>query len=304
MLFNMEDIKILTSFEIASNTTDCYYKDQINPYSLYNKNITGKGFTCAVIDTGCDKNHVSLKNKIIGGRNFTGTGDKNDFRDVNGHGTHVAGLISSDPYKQFNGGMAPGAKLLICKALGNDGSGSMQALIDSINYAVDQKVDIINMSLGGRSNIPQLYDAVKRAHDANIIICCASGNEAKGDGGTVDEFCYPGAYGEVIEVGAINKQMKPSTFSNSNNLVDCVCYGERILSCYPGNNYALLDGTSQATPLVSGCILLLAEWFTKEFGRRPTNDELYAALIKCSNTPLTGYNRKQIGFGYIDLGKI
>lgn len=304
MLFNMEDIKILTNAEIASNSTNCYYKDQINPYGLYNKKITGNGFTCAVIDTGCDRDHVSLRDKIIGGRNFTGSGNVNNFSDENGHGTHVAGLISSDPYKQFNGGIAPGAKLLICKALGGNGTGSMNAIIDSIYYAIDQKVDIINMSLGTRTNVPQLYDAIKKAHDANIVICCASGNEAKNDGGTIDEYSYPGAYGEVIEVGAINKQMQPSSFSNSNNLVDCVCYGERILSCYPGNKYALLDGTSQASPLVAGSVLLLAEWFTKEFERKPTNDELYAALIKCSYTPLSGYNRKQIGFGYIDLGKI
>ena len=299
-----DNLQILNDAEVCAMSTASYYKSLLNPHRLYDMGITGKGMVCAVIDSGCEPNHPSLKNKIIGGRNFINEGKgPEDFSDLNGHGTHVAGLISSDPYLSFNGGIAPDAKLLICKALGEHGSGSFDSIINAINYAVDQNVDVINMSLGGGYDLPELHDAILRAYNKNIIVCCASGNEASGDKGVIDEYCYPGAYREVVEVGAINKRKEPSYFSNSNKFVDCVCYGERILSCYPGNSYALLDGTSQATPLVSGCVLLLKQWFIKEFGREPYDEELYAALIRCTDR-VDNYHRKQTGFGFIDLGKL
>ena len=305
-MFNVikDNLKILEEQEVCAMSNASYYKALLNPQHLYDMGVTGKDLVCAVIDSGCDTKHPAFKNKIIGGRNFIKEGKGvTDFSDLNGHGTHVAGLISSNPYLSFNGGIAPGAKLLICKALGENGSGSFDAIINAINYAVDQKVDVINMSLGGGVDLPELHDAIKRAYNANITICCASGNEARGDKGKVDELCYPGAYREVIEVGAINKRRDPSYFSNSNLFVDCVCYGEGILSTYLNNNYALLDGTSQATPLVSGCVLLLKQWFTKEFGREPHEEELYAALIKCTER-LPEYHRKQTGFGFVDLKKL
>ena len=152
-------------------------------------------------------------------------------------------------------------------------------------------------------DIPALYNAVRRAYEKGIVICVASGNEAKNDKGAVDEYCYPGFYHEVVEVGAINKHKEPSYFSNSNNLVDCVTYGEEILSTFKGQSFAVLDGTSMATPIVSGCVILLQQWFEKEFGRKPSKDEVYASLVKCSSI-IEGYSRKQIGFGYIDLNKL
>ena len=305
-MFNVikDNLKILNDQEVCAMAAASYYKSLLNPHHLYDMGVTGKGLVCAVIDSGCDIKHPAFKGKILGGCNFTNEGKgKEDFSDLNGHGTHVAGLISSDPYLTFSGGIAPDAKLLICKALGENGSGSFASIINAINYAVDEKVDVINMSLGGGVDLPELHAAIKRAHEAGITVCCASGNEARGDKGKVDELCYPGAYREVIEVGAINKRRDPSYFSNSNLFVDCVCYGEGILSTYLNNNYALLDGTSQATPLVSGCVLLLKQWFTKEFGREPHEEELYAALIKCTEI-LPEYHRKQTGFGFVDLKKL
>ena len=305
-MFNIikDNLQILNEAEVCAMSTASYYKSLLNPQHLYDMGITGKDMVCAVIDSGCDFKHPAFKDKIIGGCNFTKEGKgPEDFSDLNGHGTHVAGLISSNPYLSFNGGIAPDAKLLICKALGENGSGSFNSIINAINYATDQNVDVINMSLGGGVDIPELHEAVKRAVNKNITICCASGNEANGDKGLVDELCYPGAYREVIEVGAINKRKEPSRFSNSNLFVDCVCYGERILSAYLNNSYALLDGTSQATPQVSGCVLLLKQWFKEEFGREPHEEELYAALIKCTDR-LPEYNRKQTGFGFVDLRKL
>ena len=304
-MFNIQSLKILSENEVTeSNEFNSYYKNLVAPGYFYMRHITGKGQVCAVIDSGCDTTHPLLKDRIIGGKNFTDEGNgEDDYSDLHGHGTHVAGLISSRSYGVFKGGIAHGADLLICKVLKSDGRGSIDAIVEAVNYAIDRNVNVINMSLGTTVDLGSMYDAVRRAYDAGIIVCCASGNAAGGDYGTVDELSYPGAYQEVIEVGSINEYKDPSYFSNSNNVVDCVCYGEKILSTFKDGMFALLDGTSQATPMVSGAVLLIREWFNKEFGRWPSKDEVYATLIKCTTT-MRGYDRRQVGYGYIDLGKL
>lgn len=302
-MFNTERVQIFSEIDILNYSVHSDNKKLLGVDYLYKNNIFGDNLVCAVLDTGCNHYHRALKDKIIGGRNFTNEGNRDDFSDLHGHGTHVAGLISSDALGSFEGGIAPKAKLLICKVLTSQGYGDNRTVIDGLNYAIEQKVNVINMSLGSTIESKELYDVIKRAYDAGIVICCASGNMGRGDIGDVDELCYPGAYQEVIEVGSINHDKIPSIFSNSNNMIDCVCYGEKILSTFLNNQFAVMDGTSQATPLISGCVLLLKEWFIKEFGREPSKDEIYATLIKCSTT-LGGYNRKLTGFGYIDLKKV
>ena len=304
-MFDMSNVEVLSEAALMDKqeVLNSYYKDLIGATNLYIQGITGKDLVCAVIDSGCDCDHVLLKDKIIGGKNFTNEGKKDDYSDLNGHGTHVAGLIAGGEYGPFRGGIAPDAKLIIAKALNSEGTGSMEGIIEAINWCIDQDVNVINMSLGGPVDIPELHDAIKRACDKGIVVCVASGNEAESDYGVIDELCYPGAYQEVIEVGAIDKHKVPSFFSNSNNVVDCVTYGQEILSTFPDQSFAVLDGTSMATPIVSGCVILLQQWFEKEFGRKPSREEIYATLIKCS-CEIEGFNKKQQGFGYIDLGRL
>lgn len=302
-MFNTDKITILSEEDIQLYSVNNSNKNLLGVDYLYEKEIFGNNMVCAVLDTGCDIHHISLKDSIIGGRNFTDEGDIDDFSDLHGHGTHVAGLIASQGYDIFEGGIAPQAKLLICKVLTSKGYGGVESIIDAINYAIENRVNVINMSLGSTMPSDELYEVIHKAIDNNIIVCCASGNMGQGDNGVIDELCYPGAYQEVIEVGSINYNKLPSRFSNSNNVLDCVCYGEDILSTFKNNGFALMSGTSQATPLISGCILLLKEWFIKEFNREPSKDEIYATLIKCSSN-IDNYNRKQVGFGYIDLSKL
>ena len=75
------------------------------------------------------------------------------------------------------------------------------------------------------------------------------------------------------------------------------------MSIFPNNQFAMLDGTSQASPLVAGTVLLLKEWFKKEFNREPGKDEIYGVLAKCRRS-LQGVARKQIGLGYIDISDL
>ncbi|MCY9668497.1 S8 family peptidase [Paenibacillus alginolyticus] len=260
----------------------------------------GKGITVAILDTGCDITHPDLKERIVGGINFTNDdGGKTDaYMDYNGHGTHVAGTIAAT--KNNNGvvGVAPEANLLIIKVLDKHGSGQYDWIINGINFAVEQKADIISMSLGGPENLPALHEAIQKAVAANILVICAAGNEGDGVDST-DEFDYPGCYNEVISVGAIDLERHSSNFSNSNNEVDLVGPGEKILSTYLNGTYATLSGTSMATPHVAGAMALIKVLVNASFERNLTERELYAQLIK-RTVPL-GNSPKLEGNGLVYL---
>ena len=264
------------------------------------KETKGKGVTIAVLDTGCDSKHTDLKEQIKGGRNFTDDdrGNPELFLDYNGHGTHVAGTIAAQQNDVGVVGVAPEASLLIVKVLNREGSGQYEWIINGINYAIEQKADIISMSLGGPNDMPELHEAIKRAVTNNILVVCAAGNEGDGKDST-DEFAYPGRYNEVISVGAINFKRSPTDFTNSHNEIDLVAPGEKILSTYLNGKYASLSGTSMAAPHVSGALALVKSLANNSFGRELSEPELYAQLIK-RTVPL-GFSPKLEGNGLVYL---
>lgn len=267
----------------------------------------GLGNVVAIIDTGCQVDHPNLKERIIDGRNFTSdySGDKDNYDDNNGHGTHVAGTIAaSSAQDEGISGVAPNAKLLIIKVLSGEGSGDYQWIIDGINYAVNwegpngEKVRVISMSLGGPEDVPELYQSVKQAVDSGIPVVCAAGNEGDGRPAT-DEFAYPGAYNEVTQVGAINFDKEIAPFSNTNDEIDLVAPGVKILSTYIDSKYARLSGTSMATPHISGALALVINIAEAQFDRRLSETELYAQLVR-RTVPL-GYPKSAEGNGLIAL---
>ena len=242
----------------------------------------GEGVTIAIIDTGADINHPDLKDRIVGVKNFT-SDDKYDTSNVSdyaGHGCHTAGIVGA------NGniiGVAPKCNLLILKALTRSG-GRIAWVTDAINYAISQGVDIISMSLGSQNKDADMYIAIKKAINKNIMVVCACGNDGDGKDNTI-EINYPAGFNECISVGSVTYSKRKSRFSASNNEVDLVAMGEGynsrgILSTYPNGLYREMKGTSMACPFVSGSLALLKNWFRDEFRREPTQDELYAQLIK------------------------
>lgn len=267
----------------------------VKPFDLWNKNIKGQGIKIAVIDTGCDVKNPLIKENIIGGKNFTEDDNSREdvYNDYNGHGTHVAGIIKS---------VAPEAELLILKVLDRNGNGDYNTITAAINYAVSCGVDIISMSLGGGSDNRPLYNSVINAINNNILVVCAAGNNGDGNGDT-EEYSYPGAYHEVIQVGAIDENYAATDFSNSNKFVDIVAPGKDVVSLGLKNDFVKLSGTSQATPFVTGALALIKQYYEQDFGRKLYEDELYAQLIKNTNR-IEGLSRTFQGNGVIDLSGI
>ncbi|MGL5312941.1 MAG: S8 family peptidase [Peptostreptococcaceae bacterium] len=295
----VEEIQELNS-DIINKASVTAGISMINAPYMWAKNYTGKGIVIAVIDTGCSTKHIALQGQIIGGRNFTTEDNSNPdiYEDYNGHGTHVCGTIAAKATAQGVVGIAPDSKLLVLKVLDKNGSGRLQSIIDAINYAVSKNVDIISMSLGGKANDINLYNAIKTAVSKEILVVCASGNEGDNNPDTY-EYAYPGSYNEIISVGAIDNNKLAARFTNSNKEVDLVAPGVNILSTYLDNKYKILSGTSMATPHVSGALALIKQWSREEFKRDLSEVELYAQLIK--NTTELNIKRTLQGNGMLYL---
>lgn len=307
---NIKEVKDLEVKLIpyTMNRDNLRVKNKIYPYgvnmiaaqNMWKASYRGKGVKVAIIDSGCDVNHVSLKDNIAAVRNFTTEDMKNPniVTDRVGHGTHVAGIIAADGKNNSIVGVAPEAELYILKAIDQTGSGKLSWVVNAINYAVNLNVDIISMSLGMGVSDDKLERAVNNAVKNGISIVCAAGNE--GDGNYDDfEYSYPASYVDVISVGAVDKKSVPAAFSNSNLVIDCVAPGVDIISTYPGNTYASLSGTSMAAPHVTGSLALLKNWSDDVFQRELTPEELYAQLIKFTKT--LDYPRTIQGNGIVYL---
>ena len=131
--------------------------------------------------------------------------------------------------------------MLVLKVLAGDGSGSYEQIIEAIHYAVNwrgpnkERVRVISMSLGGPQDVPELHEAIQNAVKQDVLVVCAAGNNGDCNDNT-EELDFPGAYSEVIEVGAVNLERKIACFSNSNQEIDLVAPGDEILSTYPEGN--------------------------------------------------------------------
>lgn len=307
MKFQNEDFKIsllpyTMNRAVKNNSKTPYGVVMIQAKSLWNLSNKGEGIRVAVIDSGCDIEHESLKSNIAGVRNFTDEDNKNPnvVIDRVGHGTHVCGIIAANGNNNTIVGVAPSCSLYILKAIDRTGSGKVSWVVNAINYAISLKVDIISMSLGMPNSSTKLEKAIKSAINNNILVVCAAGNEGDCDSDSEDfQYSYPAAYVDVISVGAVDRKGVPACFSNSNLVIDVVAPGVDVISTFPNNQFASLSGTSMAAPHVTGSLALLKNWSRDEFQRDLTQEEIYAQLIKYTKN--LGYPRTIQGNGLVYL---
>ncbi|OGX37807.1 MAG: hypothetical protein A3D87_00735 [Omnitrophica WOR_2 bacterium RIFCSPHIGHO2_02_FULL_50_17] len=235
----------------------------------------GEGITVAVVDTGVDYTHQDLAANIwsnpaevlngvdddgngyaddLRGWNFNGA--NNDTIDRHGHGTHVAGTIAA---VGNNGmgivGVAPKAKIMPVKGLGDTGAGYTSHLASAIRYAASNGADVINNSWGCSSPCPSnsiAEDAVRFAHGLGAVVVFAAGNSNQ------DAAYYsPGNMKETVTVAASSSSETRASFSNYGAILDVSAPGVSVLSTTPGNTYKYFSGTSMAAPHVSGLAALI-----------------------------------------------
>ncbi|MDD5136458.1 MAG: S8 family serine peptidase [Candidatus Omnitrophica bacterium] len=295
----------------------------------------GQGIIVAVSDTGVDYNHPDLKANMWkdkdGHYGYNFVSDNFDPMDDFGHGTHCAGTIAAVGNNNIGIiGVAPKAKIMAVKGLDNYGSGTIDALAQTIQYAADNGADVISCSWGGR--IPDTYtsilDAVRYATNIrNSVVVAAAGNENS----DVDASnTSPANIKEVITVAASNSNDEKAYFTNYGAKIDVAAPGggdkegahpERsILSLKAslaipdmlggkkgplviGGNYLRQAGTSMACPHVSGVAALI-----KSMHRDFTPEQVRQVIRAGSDDILTngfddysGYGRVN-AYGAISLG--
>ena len=196
----------------------------------------GEGVVIGVADNGISLGHPDLRDNIKDAKDFTKS--PSGPSDTSGHGTHIAGIIAASRNNDGMVGVAPKAKIVSAKVLGDDGTGTNMSVANGIRWLVDQKVHIINMSLGSPSPDPNIRAAVKYALDHGVFLLAAAGNS----GPSLDSVMYPARWPEVIAVGSIDRNKSISRFSSRGDRVDICAPGESIFSCYPPSSYAKLSG--------------------------------------------------------------
>ncbi|AVK96462.1 peptidase S8 [Lysinibacillus sphaericus] len=207
----------------------------------------------AVIDSGVDYKHPDLQAQVLPPYNAVKPADS---PVADAHGTHVAGIVGATKDNGIGGhGVYPNAKILPIDVFNGQEDASDFAIAQGILYAIEQKADIINMSLGGYGESPLMEEAVKMAIDKGITVIAAAGNEA------TDNYSFPASFESVISVGATNEQNKLASFSNYGPSVNLVAPGEDIYSTVydekKGSSFAIFSGTSMASPVVAGVAALL-----------------------------------------------
>lgn len=210
----------------------------------------GAGVRVAVLDTGCDAEHPDLREAVLLCEDFSNSCSGSN--DVQGHGTHCAGVIAARQNNVGVIGVAPECRLLVGKVLSDDGSGSSAAVAAGVDWAVAQGADVVSMSLGSPDPSADIRQALQRAVAAGRFVVCAAGND-----GRPDSVGYPAAWDELaVAVGAIGPDGKLANFSSRGRQVDVCAPGVNVLSSWPGSRYAKLSGTSMATPFVAGVVAL------------------------------------------------
>jgi subtilisin len=213
----------------------------------------GTAVRVAVLDTGIDYGHEDLDGNYRGGYDFV-FGDADPFDDsFNSHGTHVAGIIAAEKDGFGVIGVAPEVDLYAVKVLDGAGFGLESWIIAGIEWAVQNGVEIINLSIEG-PDAQGLRDACDRAYEAGVLLVAAGGSSFFG-GGPVR---YPAAYPSVIAVTGTDPSDLPGHFSPMGEELELAAPGVDILSTTAGGTYGVLSGTSQAAPHVTGVAALYA----------------------------------------------
>ena len=182
------------------------------------------------------------------------------YDDGHGHGTNIAGIIAG----QHNGfgvaGIAPNAEIYAVKTIKSDGIGELTTVLQGIDWAIENHMDIINLSFGDLEVGDALHEAVKKATQQGILVVAASGNEGT-DSGVGNNINYPARHEEVISVASVNKNFVRSLFSSTGPMNDFAAPGEEIYSTYLNGQYATYQGTSLAAPHIVGLLALLMEQY-------------------------------------------
>ncbi|MFJ9623295.1 S8 family serine peptidase [Streptomyces sp. NPDC101181] len=283
---------------------------QIGAQKVWSAGYRGDGVKVAVLDTGVDRSHPDLADRVAVAEDFSGSSGTGD---VFGHGTHVASIVGGSGAASGGSrrGVAPGAQLLVGKVLGDDGYGSESQVVAGMEWAVEEGADVVNMSLGssaatdGTDPMSAALNDLSRRSGTLFVV--SAGNDGENGPRTIGS---PGAADAALTVGAVDRNDALAPFSSRGPRLgddavkpDVTAPGVAIeaarasgtsMGAPVDEHYTAASGTSMASPHVAGLAALLAQ-------RHPdwTGAQLKDALIS-SAVPGDGQKVTEQGAGRID----
>ena len=208
---------------------------------IENNNINLNEVNIAVIDSGINFKRTYFKESgriFDSGVNLSSSGTENSAQyDGNYHGSHVTSIILDNTTSNVN--------IIGYKVTNKDGKTTATALSTAINLAVEDGVDVINLSIGGTTKSNLLEQAIKNAYDKGVIIVVSAGNN-----GADTVKCYPASYDEVFAVAAMDKNGNRAFFSNFGDEVDFIAPGYQV-EVQGNKDVELVSGTSFSAPFIT-----------------------------------------------------
>lgn len=259
--------------EVSLKPIDLSYVDGVRHYYGNSNFDAERGVLVGIIDTGIGP-HNDLN--VTGGVNTVTGEPAGEYRDLRGHGTHVAGLVGSHGVPPHGlRGLAPGVQLRAYRVFPKDKPGATNyAIQKAMTQAAADGCDVINLSLGGGPHDPAVEEAVISARNAGMLVVVAAGNDFR------FPASFPSVYPEATAVSAMGRRgtfpdgsveeadvaQLPlgkdraaflAAFSNVGQEVSVTAPGVGDLSTLPGNRFGSLSGTSMAAPVISGVVACL-----------------------------------------------
>ncbi|MGW7413631.1 S8 family serine peptidase [Streptomyces sp. NPDC054863] len=277
---------------------------QVDAPSAWAAGFDGKGTKVAVLDTGADAEHPDLKGRIAAARNFTDSAGTNDAQ---GHGTHTGSTVggSGAASEGKKKGVAPGTQLLNGKVLNDGGSGAESWIIAGMQWAVDQKADVVSMSLGTPEPTdctdPLSVAAETLAKSRDTLFVVAAGNAGPRANSVSSPGCAPG----VLTVGAVDRDDSTARFSSRGPSIvnhhlkpEIAAPGVAISAAAAGGRgvyaYQAMSGTSMAAPHVAGAAAIV-----KQAHPDWSAQQIKAALV--SSAKVVPGDVKETGGGRLDV---
>src|ERR1700687_2886063 len=221
----------------------------IRPEDLW-QGRPGRGVRVAVLDTGIDTQHPALKGKVKGSVQAVPEGGQITFEpstsgDQAGHGTACAGIITS---------IAPDVELYSVKVLGPNASGSGEMFLMGVDYAIKQKMQVVNLSLGTtkRDFWGPLHELLDRAYRDRVILVAAANN--------LPQASSPSIFSSSLV--SVIKRADGEPFNSEyqyGDVIELVAPGVQIETTWPGGGYRQLTGNSFACPYITGIIARIVE---------------------------------------------
>jgi serine protease AprX len=325
----------------AAPSTIEWNVSRVRAPQVWSHGFTGQGIDLGSIDTGQQWNHPALKTHYRGWNGSVADHNYNWYdatdpsikipQDPYGHGTHTAGTMVGDDGGSNQIGVAPGAKWFSCRSMDSSGFGSSDTYITCFEFMIapwdlnGQNPDptkapvavsnswYCSISLEGCTQ-DVLFTTVQAVRAAGIVVVVSAGNFGP-TCQTVGEDGPPAQYDESYTVGATTSantlasfsSRGPASFQGTRVKPDIVAPGDGVRSSYPTNTYAVLSGTSMASPHIAGVIALLLSAKPQLIGNvdaieaRINNTARHKNSSECSSNGT--YPNNLYGYGLVDAAK-